>query len=101
MVWTKLGRRDSVAVGSGKEFTVNGVSVAVFNVDGKFFATEARCRHQDGPLAEGKLKGEIIECPWHFWNYNVRSGKLLDYLKDVKLNTYAVEIKGNDLYIDV
>ena len=52
-------------------------------------------------MAEGKLKGEIVECPWHFWNYNVRTGKLLDYLKDVKLNTYTVEVKGNDLYIDL
>jgi len=101
MVWTKLGSRDSVSIGSGKEFTVNGIGVAVFNVDGRFYATEARCRHQDGPLAEGNLKGEIVECPWHFWNYNVRTGKLLDYLKDVKLNTYSIEVKGNDIYIDL
>ncbi len=101
MAWKKLGTMDSVAVGSGREFTVDGVNVAVFNVNGRFYATEARCRHQEGPLSEGKLKGEIIECPWHFWNYNVRTGKLLDYMKDVKLNTYAVQVKGNDLYIDV
>ena len=101
MAWKKLGPKDGVAAGAGKQFSLDGVDVAVFNIDGKFFATEARCRHQDGPLAEGKLKGDVIECPWHFWNYNVRTGKLLDYLKDVKLNTYTVEVKGNDLYIDV
>lgn len=101
MVWTKLGPKEGVEVGRGKEFTVQGVTLAVFNVSGKFYATEARCRHQDGPLAEGKLKGEIVECPWHFWNYNVRTGKLMDYVKDVKLSTYPVEVKGSDLYIDI
>lgn len=101
MVWTKLCTRDSITVNSGKEFTANGVKVAVFNVNGKFYATEANCRHQDGPLADGKLTGETVECPWHFWHYNVRTGKLYDYQKDIKLNTYTVEVKGDDIYVDV
>jgi len=101
LAWTKLAPKDVIAIGKGKEFTVNGVRIAVFNVNGKFYATEALCRHQDGSLAYGKLEGEIIECPLHFWHYNVTSGELLDYLTGVKLNKYPVEVKGNDLYIDV
>ena len=101
MTWTKLGPKSDVEVGKGKQFTVNGVVVAVFNVGDKFYATEALCRHQDGPLAEGKLDGEIVECPWHFWHYNVRTGKLVDYIKDVKLNTYTVEVRDDGLYIDI
>jgi nitrite reductase (NADH) small subunit len=100
MAWTRLGSRESISVGKGKEFTVNGRRIAVFNVNGSYYATEALCRHQDGPLAEGTLKGEIVECPWHFWHYNVRSGELLDYLRGVKLDTYAVELRGNDIYVD-
>ncbi|MFQ5920888.1 MAG: Rieske (2Fe-2S) protein [Nitrososphaerales archaeon] len=101
MVWTKLGPKDGVEVGSGKEFTANGVQVAVFNVSGRFYATEALCRHQAGPLADGKLKGEIVECPWHFWHYNVRTGRLTDYIKNIKLDTYSVKVQGSDLYIDL
>lgn len=101
MVWTKLGKKDTVAAGKGKEFTVNGTSIAVFNVNGRFYATEALCRHQNGPLAEGKLQGTIVECPWHFWHYDVTTGKLLDFMKEVKLGTYAVKVRGNDLYIDI
>lgn len=100
MAWTKVGSRESVSVGKGKEFDVNGKKIAVFNVDGNYYATEALCRHQDGPLADGILKGEIVECPWHFWHYNIRTGELLDYLSGVKLETYPVEVRGNDIYID-
>ncbi|MBI5133623.1 MAG: Rieske (2Fe-2S) protein, partial [Thaumarchaeota archaeon] len=46
------------------------------------------------------LQGEIVECPWHFWHYNVKSGELLDYLKGVKLTTYSIEVRNNDIYID-
>lgn len=100
MTWTKLGSKENIAPGKGKEFTVNGKAVAVFNVNGNYYATEALCRHQDGPLADGILQGEIVECPWHFWHYNVKSGELLDYLKGVKLITYSVEVRNNDIYID-
>lgn len=100
MTWTKLGSKENITPGKGKEFTVNGRAVAVFNVNGNYYATEALCRHQDGPLADGTLQGEIVECPWHFWHYNVKSGELLDYLKGVKLTTYSVEVRNNDIYID-
>lgn len=97
----KIGKKSDIAVGKGREFEVNGFKIAVFNVNGEYYATEALCRHQDGPLAEGKLVGEIVECPWHFWHYNVRTGELLDFLKNIKLNTYRVEVKGDDLYVDL
>ncbi|MEM3084215.1 MAG: Rieske 2Fe-2S domain-containing protein, partial [Nitrososphaerales archaeon] len=60
MTWTRIGSRDSIAVGKGKEFVVGGKQVAVFNMNGTFYALEALCRHQDGPLAEGMLQGEIV-----------------------------------------
>jgi nitrite reductase (NADH) small subunit len=100
MAWTKLGSRESVSMGRGKEFSVNGKRIAVFNINGNYYATEGLCRHQDGPLADGTLKGEIVECPWHFWHYNIKTGELLDYLKGVKLATYSVEVRDNDIYID-
>ncbi len=100
MTWTKLGSSESVSTGKGKEFTVNGKRIAVFNVNGNYYAMEALCRHQDGPLADGTLKEDIVECPWHFWHYNVKTGELLDYLKGVKLTTYSVEVKDNDIYVD-
>ncbi|MEM4274624.1 MAG: Rieske 2Fe-2S domain-containing protein [Candidatus Nitrosocaldaceae archaeon] len=97
----KVANKDEIPIGKGKEFNANGVRIAIFNVNGRYYATEALCRHQDGPLAEGKLIGDIIECPWHFWHYNVRTGELLDFLRDVKLNVYKIEIRDDFIYVEL
>lgn len=101
MAWTKIGKTSDIPNNKGKEVNVNGNRVAIFHANGKYYALEALCRHQDGSLAPGKIDGEVVECPLHFWHYNMRTGELLDYLKDVKLETYNLDIRGNDIFIDI
>ena len=77
--------------GSRKLVTVRGRQIAVFNLDGEFFGLFNRCPHQGGPMCEGILtgliesdepghyrysrKGEILRCPWHGWEFDVRTGQ--------------------------
>jgi nitrite reductase (NADH) small subunit len=97
----KVAQRAEIKENGGKELNVNGTRVALFHANGKYYAIEALCRHQDGSLAPGKIDGEVIECPLHSWHYNIRTGELLDYLEGVKLTTYKVDVQGNDIYIEV
>jgi nitrite reductase/ring-hydroxylating ferredoxin subunit len=101
MTWTRVAAKEEINSGKGKELTVNGIRIALFNANGKYYAVEAMCRHQDGSLAPGRIDGEIVECPLHSWHYNIRTGELLDYLQGVALTTYNVDINGNDIYVDV
>jgi nitrite reductase/ring-hydroxylating ferredoxin subunit len=101
MTWIKVANKDELRQGKGKELNVDGIRIALFNANGRFYAIEALCRHQDGSLAPGKIDGEIVECPLHSWHYNVRTGELLDYLEGVKLTTYDIGVKGNAIYLDV
>jgi nitrite reductase (NADH) small subunit len=101
MVLHKVARRNEIRENKGKEVKIENARIAVFYTKGKYYAIDALCRHQDGSLAPGRVDGEIVECPLHSWHYNVRTGELLDYVKGVKLTTYEVIIKGNDLYLDV
>ena len=71
--------------------TIRGRPIAVFNLDGEFFGLFNRCPHQGGPMCEGILtgliesdepghyrysrKGEILRCPWHGWEFDVRTGQ--------------------------
>ena len=96
----KVAERGEVAAGKGKSFTVGGRQIAVFN-QGGYHALDDLCAHQDGSIAPGKLDGDIVECPLHFWHYNIRTGELVDYLKDVKLGTYPVEARDDGIYVDV
>jgi len=101
MAWKKIAETFEIAESKGKEIEVNGNRVAIFHANGRYYAIEALCRHQDGSLAPGKINGEVVECPLHFWHYNIRTGELLDYLKDVKLETYNLDIRGNDIFIEI
>ncbi len=100
MAWRKIAENGSVAEGRGKAFEVGGRKIAVFN-QGGYHAVDDLCVHQDGSIAPGKLDGDIVECPLHFWHYNIRTGQLTDYLKDVKLRTYPVESRDDGIYVDV
>ncbi len=61
---------------SGRAFTVGRYEVAVFHVDGAYYALENACPHQGGPLSEGFLEENFITCPWHAWCFDIRSGKM-------------------------
>lgn len=101
MTWVKIANTNEIREGSGKEVHINGQRIALFLSNNKYYAIEALCRHQDGSLAPGKIDGEVVECPLHFWHYNIRTGELLDYLEGVKLNTFDLEIRKNEIYLNV
>jgi 3-phenylpropionate/trans-cinnamate dioxygenase ferredoxin component len=100
MAWKKVAEKGGIKPGAGAQFQVEGKKIAIFNQDG-FHALDSVCVHQDGSIAFGKLEGDVVECPLHFWHYNIKSGKLLDYLKDVKLQTYKVEERNDGIYLDI
>jgi nitrite reductase/ring-hydroxylating ferredoxin subunit len=67
---------------------------AVFNVAGKFCATEAKCTHRQGPLTEGKLDGSTVTCPWHGAQFNVCTGAVLRGPATTPLKPYRVIVEG-------
>ena len=100
MTWKKIAEKGGIATGKGKAFKIDGKQIAVFNQDG-LHALDDLCVHQDGSIAPGKLDGDIVECPLHFWHYNIKTGQLTDYLKDVKLETYSIETRDDGIYVDI
>ena len=80
------------AVPAGSALLVG--DVAVFNVSGKFCATQAKCTHRGGPLNEGKLDGSTVTCPWHGTQYNVCTGAVLRGPAIEPVKTYRVIVEG-------
>ena len=102
MTWVKIANKNEIREGNGKEVNINGQRIALFLSHNKYYAIEALCRHQDGSLLPGKIEGEVVECPLHFWHYNIRTGELsILYWEGVKLNTFDVEIRKNEIYLDI
>ena len=100
MAWKKIAEKGEVDSGKGKAFKIDGKQIAVFN-QGGYQAMDDLCVHQDGSIAPGKLDGDIVERPLHFWKYNIKTGELIDYLKDIKLETYSVQSRDDGLYVDI
>jgi len=55
----------------------NGRRYAVFNVDGELEVTDAACPHNGGPLASGVIRDGVVTCPWHWYSFELRSGRCL------------------------
>lgn len=95
----KVANSDELRPGECKVVAIEGANVALYNVDGQFYATENRCPHRGGPLGDGDLDGDIVTCPWHQWQFNVKTGENLIYPAskvqtfEVKLVNEAVQIK--------
>ena len=84
---------EDVPPGTGRAVEVEGRAVALFNVDGTFYAIDGTCLHRGGPVGEGDLEDEIVTCPWHGWQYDVTTGRnVMD--PDIGLAQYEVEIEN-------
>ena len=86
--------------GVAKAVEVNGKTIALYNVNGTVYATDNTCLHQGGPLGEGILEDGVVTCPWHMWQYNVRTGENLEDSL-LKLETYPVQVDGDDIKVAV
>ena len=106
-----------IAPGERKIVTVAGRSIGVFNVGGEFFALRNRCPHQGGALCEGQLWGvlestvpgeyryresrEVVACPWHGWEFHLRTGQSWCAPERLKVSRYEVAlVAGTELPAD-
>ena len=87
-----IGRIDDLRPGACVSFELpDGNELAVYNVDGEYYATENSCPHRGAPLSQGALCGHVIECWLHGWQFDVRSGECLT-VPD-RIRTYRVTIE--------
>jgi nitrite reductase/ring-hydroxylating ferredoxin subunit len=73
--WMAIARIDECPPGAAIERVAGDRVIAVFNVEGTLSALDGVCPHQGGPLGDGELCGTIVTCPWHGWQFDVRTGQ--------------------------
>lgn len=100
---------DELPLGARKVITVAGRSIGVFNVNGEYFALRNTCPHQGGALCEGRLtgflmarvpgeydysrQGEILRCPWHGWEFDIKTGQSWVDPEKTRVRTYPVSVE--------
>lgn len=100
MAFERAAKIEEIPPGQIREIPLSGKSVAVANVDGKLFAINSVCLHHGGPLGEGELEGKVVSCPWHGWQYDVTTGKVVQQPSD-GVQCYPVELRGDDIFVDL
>ncbi len=92
-------RPEDLQPGQVRRVSVNGEAVAVYNVNGAYYATQDTCTHVGGPLSEGELQANQIICPWHASCFDVTNGAVMCGPAKDPLRTYRVEADGNVLRV--
>lgn len=114
-VRTKIGTRSDFPDGKGTNVEVDGISVAVFNLDGELYALQNTCPHQRLPIHRAghesilpdsdKTLGEVdcdtktIRCPWHRMKIDAETGDF--HPGEQRVATYDVEVEGDDVYLEI
>ena len=109
----KVAAVSQIPPGGMQAFEVHGRRVLLVNLDGEIHALDAHCPHRAGPLDEGDLGEGAIECPWHHYRYDVRTGEnlyprnvypadLASLKRDLRpVRRYPVKIEGDQIWVEV
>jgi len=94
----KVAKHGDLKPGEAKAVTVNDQAIALFYIDGKYYALADSCCHRGGPLSEGTLDGLTVCCPWHAWEFDVTTGACVTN-PGAQQPTYEVCVDGEDVVI--
>lgn len=97
--WTLVEDHENIPNGRARMMQIGGESIAVFNNDGRYNAVHNVCKHQHGPLSEGKIVDGCITCPWHGYQYNVEDGCSPEPFTE-KLKTYLLKAENGKLFVN-
>lgn len=93
-----VARVEDVPPGTVATVRAGETEVALANVDNRFYATQNECLHLQGPLGEGRLEEHVLSCPWHGWQYDVRTGGN-EFDRAIELRTYEVRVENGEIRI--
>ncbi len=93
-----VGTEDDIPLGERKLIKLMGLSIGVFHHLSGWYAVQNKCLHAGGPVAEGRLRGDTLICPWHGFQYNLPTGALIND-PDARLTMYPVEVIDGQVFI--
>ena len=95
----KVAETKDVPAGKAIAVDVQGVKVAIFNIDGSYYAIDDTCTHRGGSLSEGQFEGTVVTCPLHGATFDLTSGNHLSPPAPTGVTRYEVKIEGEDVMV--
>ena len=101
MTFVGVARGDDIPAGRGRLVEAGSCTLAVFNGGGgRFYAVSALCPHEDGPLAEGWLEGDVVICHWHGFDFDLKTGECL-VEPGLSVPVYPVRVVSGVIEVDL
>jgi nitrite reductase (NADH) small subunit len=97
----KIAKTNDVPPGQVAAFTIEGQKIALFNVEGTYYAIGDTCTHRGGPLSEGDVQGTKVTCPWHGADFDLNTGAVLGPPAQKGVPSYKVVVEGDDIKVEV
>ena len=97
----ELCHTDEVACGCALRVEINGLTLAVFNLDGEFHVIDDACTHGAGSLSDGLVVGDRVECNFHCGVFNIRTGEVIRVPPTVPVKTYPVIVEKGKVFIEM
>ena len=94
----KIATTSELAVGRAKAFQINDKRIALFNVEGQFYAIDDACPHRGASLAESIAKNGKVYCSWHLFDFDLKTGAC-GAIPDFPVETYELKIEGAEIFV--
>jgi len=95
----EVGKTGELRPGTMKRLDIKGRRILLANVDGRFYAADDTCTHEEASLSTGFLKGALVKCPLHGSCFNVCTGEVLEEPAEDNLRTYPVRVEGDRILV--
>jgi nitrite reductase (NADH) small subunit/3-phenylpropionate/trans-cinnamate dioxygenase ferredoxin subunit len=87
-----------ISEGRGKAFSVGGREVAVFHVDGQYYALDDYCPHMGSSLGASDVYGDMVVCNSHMWGFKLTDGTCVD-VPALRAETFEVRVEGDEIQV--
>ena len=99
--FVKVAKTSDIAPGKAKAVDIGAKRIAIFNIDGTYYAIDDTCTHRGGPLSEGLVAGNEVTCPWHGAVFDVTTGSVLGSPAPKDVARYQVRVNGDDIELEL
>ncbi len=99
MKYSKVATVGDIKEGEIKRVELEGIAIAVVNLEGEYFAISDTCSHEEASLSEGELDGNVITCPKHGSRFDVKTGRALSLPAMFPVPNYEVKVEGTDIKV--
>lgn len=94
----KIAQATDVTPGNSKAFKISDKTIALFNVEGKFYAIDDACPHRGASLAESISKNGKVYCSWHLFDFDLQTGEC-GAIPNFPVQTYEIKIEGEEIFV--